>query len=246
MANPPFNVNNVDKEAIKDDPRFSFGIPNVDNANYLWIQIFNSMLNEKGRAGFVMANSASDAGSSELEIRKKIIEKGQLDIVISVAPRFFYTVSLAVTLWFLNKGKTETNKRKILFIDAREIYQKIDRAHVEFTPQQIEFISNIVRMYRGQQMANDHCSLPLVKQYFPNLKYQDVEGLCKSSTIEEMKEQNYSLTAGRYVSVKNRLLDFSHVNETIKKNHDDLRELNGRSRELEDTIDSVLSKFEES
>jgi len=100
MANPPFNVNNVDKEAVRDDPRYCFGLPTVDNANYLWIQVFYSMLNKDGRTGFVMANSAGDATHSELEIRKKLVEKGILDVVISVPSNFFYTVTLPVTLWF--------------------------------------------------------------------------------------------------------------------------------------------------
>jgi type I restriction enzyme M protein len=102
MANPPFNVNKVDKDRIKDDPRFRLGIPKVDNANYLWIQIFYSALNEHGRAGFVMANSASDARGSELEIRKKMIERGDVDVMIAIGPNFFYTVTLPCTLWFLD------------------------------------------------------------------------------------------------------------------------------------------------
>jgi type I restriction enzyme M protein len=98
MANPPFNVNGVDKEKIKDDPRYNYGIPRVDNANYLWIQIFHSALNDNGRAGFVMANSASDARQSELEIRKKLIEDRSVDVMIAIGSNFFYTVTLPCTL----------------------------------------------------------------------------------------------------------------------------------------------------
>ena len=105
MANPPFNVDKVDKERLKDDPRYPFGLPKTDNANYLWIQVFYSALNEKGRAGFVMANSAGDARGSELEIRKKMLEDRAVDVMISVGPNFFYTVTLPCTLWFFDRGK---------------------------------------------------------------------------------------------------------------------------------------------
>jgi len=156
MANPPFNVNGVDKEKIRDDKRSLFGIPRPDNANYLWIQIFLSALNENGRAGFVMANSASDARQSELEIRKRIIDDNVVDVMIAIGSNFFYTVTLPCTLWFFDKGKKKTDRKdKVLFIDARNIYNQIDRAHREFTPGQIEFISNIVRLYRGEEIETD-------------------------------------------------------------------------------------------
>lgn len=126
MANPPFNVNGVDKERIKDDSRYPFGMPRTDNANYLWIQEFYSALSEKGRAGFVMANSASDARGSELEIRKQLIESRAVDVMVSVGSNFFYTVTLPCTLWFLDRGKADTDRRdKVLFIDARQIYRQI-------------------------------------------------------------------------------------------------------------------------
>ena len=105
MANPPFNVDKVDKEKLKDDPRFPFGLPRADNANYLWIQIFYSALNATGRAGFVMANSAADARQSELEIRKQLIQAGVVDVMIAIGPNFFYTVTLPCTLWFWTRGK---------------------------------------------------------------------------------------------------------------------------------------------
>ncbi len=154
MANPPFNVNGVDKEAIEGDPRYPFGIPNTDNANYLWIQEFYSALNEQGRAGFVMANSAADARHSELEIRRKLIESGAVDVMVAVSSNFFYTVTLPCTLWFFDKGKKGTDREnKVLFIDARNIYRQIDRAHREYTEEQLAFISNIVRLYRGEELG---------------------------------------------------------------------------------------------
>ena len=182
MANPPFNVNNVDKSEIADDPRY-YSIPNVDNANYLWIQIFHSMLNESGRAGFVMANSAKEARYSELEIRKKMIEDGDIDVIISIAPNFFYTVPLPVTLWFIDKGKPDETKKNVLFIDARRIFSQVDRSHREFTNQQIEFISNIVRLYRNRTPELLKCSSELMEEHFPDMKYRDIDGLCKVVSI---------------------------------------------------------------
>jgi type I restriction enzyme M protein len=111
MANPPFNVNKVDKAKLEDDPRFSFGFPKPDNANYLWIQTFYSALNEHGRAGFVMANSASDARGSEMEIRRQLIEDRCVDVIVAVAPNFFFTVTLPVTLWFLDRGSAAPTAR---------------------------------------------------------------------------------------------------------------------------------------
>jgi len=112
MANPPFNVNAVDKERLKDSigpgRRFPFGLPRTDNANYLWIQIFYSSLNQKGRAGFVMANSASDARSSEEELRRRLIESKAVDVIVAVGPNLFYTVTLPVTLWFLDRSKANS------------------------------------------------------------------------------------------------------------------------------------------
>src|SRR5207249_10721759 len=117
----------------------------ADNANYLWIQIFYSTLNVKGRAGFVMANSAADARGSEQEIRRELLKAGAVDAMVSVGPNFFYTVTLPCTLWFLDRGKSKTNRKdKVLFIDARHIFRQIDRAHRDFTPDQMDFVATIV------------------------------------------------------------------------------------------------------
>lgn len=155
LANPPFNVNAVDKERLADavgpGRRFPHGLPRTDNANYLWIQLFASALNATGRAGFVMANSASDARSSEQEIRQKLIESRVVDVMVAVGPNMFYTVTLPCTLWFFDKGKAKSPRADtILFIDARHIYRQVDRAHREWTPAQIGFIANLGRLYRGE------------------------------------------------------------------------------------------------
>jgi type I restriction enzyme M protein len=153
MANPPFNVDRIDKDRIKDDrKRFPFGMPRVDNGNYIWIQMFYAALNANGRAGFVMSNAASDARGSEVDIRKKLIESGCVDAMIAIGPNFFYTVALSCTLWFFDKAKANTSREdKVLFIDARHIYRQIDRAHRDFLPEQVEFVANIARLYRGER-----------------------------------------------------------------------------------------------
>jgi len=155
LANPPFNVNAVDKERLKDmvgpGRRFPFGLPRTDNANTLWIQLFYSALNPAGRAGFVMANSASDARSSEQEIRRQLIDSRAVDVIVAVGPNMFYTVTLPCTLWFFDKGKAKSPRAgTVLFIDARHIYRQIDRAHRDWAPAQIGFLANVVRLYRGE------------------------------------------------------------------------------------------------
>jgi len=140
MANPPFNVDmrKVDPEKVKGDPRWPLGVPTSGKANYLWIQAFWSALNKKGRAGFVMANSASDARGTDTEIRKELIKKDAVDVMIAVSSNFFYTVTLPCTLWFIDKNKKNTDRKgKVLFIDARNIFKQVDRAHREFTEDQI-------------------------------------------------------------------------------------------------------------
>lgn len=115
-----------------------------------------------------MANSAGDARGSELEIRRKLLEDRAVDVMISVGPNFFYTVTLPCTLWFFDRGKKKTDRKdKVLFIDARHIFRQIDRAHREFTPEQIEFISNVVRMYRGETVETENGSKPMMAEKFP-------------------------------------------------------------------------------
>jgi type I restriction enzyme M protein len=237
MANEPFNVSGVDKDKIKDDPRFRLGLPNTDNANYIWIQIFYHALNAKGRAGFVMANSAADARGSELEIRKKLIQSGAVDVMVSVGPNFFYTVTLPVTLWFFDKGKLDALKDKVLFLDARHIFRQIDRAHREFTPEQVEFLANIVRLYRGKPPEFDRGSEAMLKEKFPKLKYADMPGLCKVATRKEIEGQGWSLNPGRYVGVAaGEELSNDDFMEQFEVLNEELQTLNAEARELEERI----------
>lgn len=237
MANPPFNVSKVDKERIEGDPRYPFGIPRTDNANYLWIQDFWASLAKGGRAGFVMANSASDARGSEMDIRKAIIETKTVDVMVSVGSNFFYTVTLPCTLWFFDKGKADTQREDtVLFIDARHTFNQIDRAHRDFLPEQIEFLSNIVRLYRGQKPENLHGGKALTKEQFPKDKYQDVLGLCAAVSIDKIESQGWSLNPGRYVGVKEREADEFDFKERLEELNEELEVLNIEARQLEEKI----------
>jgi type I restriction enzyme M protein len=236
MANPPFNVDKVDKERIKSDPRYPFGLPKSDNANYLWIQVFYSALNARGRAGFVMASSAGDS-KSELEIRRQLLQSGAVDVMIAVGPHFFYTVGLPCTLWFFDREKSKTTcTDKVLFIDARPIFKQVDRAHREFAPEQIEFIANIVRLHRGKDTESESGSSKLTKQAFPKNKYVDVSGLCKVATLAEIEAESWSLNPGRYVGVAERAADNFEFAVRLEELHEQLATLNSEAKALEEQI----------
>ena len=250
MANPPFNVDEVIVEKVKDDPRFNtYGVPRnkskstkkesdkketVPNANYLWIGYFATALNSKGKAALVMANSASDAGGSEYEIRKKLIEEGIISQMVTLPSNMFSSVTLPATLWFFDKQKTQDaqKKDKILFIDARSIFTQVDRAHRKFSDEQIKNLGIITRLYNGNtqafkdliaeytaalkaapQTSDDkevktkaywQSQIDWLNERFPDGTYTDVIGLCKAASIEGedgIRDQDYSLNAGRYVGV---------------------------------------------
>jgi type I restriction enzyme M protein len=237
MANPPFNVSGVDKERMKDDPRFPFGIPTTDNANYLWIQLFYTSLNEKGRAGFVMANSAGDARGAELEIRKKLIQTAGMDVIVAVGPNFFYTVTLPCTLWFFDKAKTGGDRKdNVLFIDARGFYRQVSRAIRDFLPEQIEFLANIVRLWRGELVETEAGSQGVLRQQFPDGVYRDIAGVCKVATLSEIEAQGWSLNPGRYVGVADRQSDDIDFLERFERLTEELEFLNSEGRELESKI----------
>ena len=244
MANPPFNVDKVDKERIKDDPRYPFSLPKADNANYLWIQLFYSALNATGRAGFVMANSAGDARNSELDVRRELLKSGAVDVMVSIGSNFFYTVTLPCTLWFFDKGKVKTDrKKKVLFIDARYTFTQIDRAHREFAPEQIEFVSNIVRLYRGEKAETEAGSNDRMKESFPKGKYADVLGLCKVATLDEIEAQGWSLNPGRYVGVAERAADDFEFAVRLEELNEELETLNVEARGLEERISATANSI---
>ncbi len=156
MANPPFNVDKVNSESAQSAGRLPFGLPAVNarkeigNANYLWISYFYSYLNEQGRAGFVMASSATDSSGKDRDIRQKLIQTGHVDVMVSVGNNFFYTKSLPCSLWFFNKGKKEDLLDKVLFIDARNYYTVVDRTLNEWSEWQLKNLNAIVWLYRGE------------------------------------------------------------------------------------------------
>lgn len=244
MANPPFNVDEVELDGVKDQVRFNtYGVPQnktknkkkdaketVPNANYLWINQFATALNENGRAALVMANSASDAGNSEKEIRVKLIESGIISQMVILPSNMFTSVTLPATLWFFDKAKA--NKDEILFIDARNIFTQIDRAHRKFSDEQIRNLGIITRLYEGKteefealladyrtklaeapEVSDDEDIMPKsywqsnidwLTERFPEGRYRDVVGLCKAAKVEGedgIKDQDYSLNPGRYVGV---------------------------------------------
>jgi len=167
MANPPFNVDMVDAEKVKGDARLPFGLPGVNksnevsNGNYLWISYFYSYLNTTGRAGFVMSSQASSAGNQEKEVRRKLIETGHVDIMISIGGNFFYTRTVPCELWFFDKGKPEQLHDKVLMLDARSVYRKVTRKVNDFSPEQLKNLTAITWLYRGQTERY----LSLIKEY---------------------------------------------------------------------------------
>ena len=319
MANPPFNVDKVKAESASAAGRLPFGLPGVNqktkeigNANYLWISYFYAYLNDHGRAGFVMASSATDSANKDRDIREKLVRTGDVDVMVSVGNNFFYTLSLPCSLWFFDRNKNANIRDKVLFIDARNYYTVVDRTLNEWTEWQLRNLQAIVHLYRGekekyQQLIRDYIeildnvSVPLAserltevikngeKEYstrfaacleeqkkqakdaiadaprkdkkkieaewketiehwedlletahqfewitekFGDGQYQDVLGLCKIATIQEIEEKNYSLTPGAYVGVAEQEDDGVDFHERMNEIHAELAQLNKEANTL--------------
>jgi type I restriction enzyme M protein len=251
LANPPFNVNAIDKERLEADVgpgrRFPFGLPRADNGNYIWIELFYSALNKQGRAGFVMANSAADARSSEMELRRQLIEDGAVDVVVAVGPNMFYTVTLPCTLWFLDRNKTGTDRaEKVLFVDARHIYRQVDRAHRDWTRAQVDFLASIVRLYRGERVdlasCGDETRAMLQMHFGKKPEYGDVAGLCKAMPTSELKARGWSLNPGRYVGVApGDEINDEDFKEQLQLMSEDFEKLTVEARELESRIIAAMT-----
>jgi type I restriction enzyme M protein len=230
MANPPFNSKSVDKnkDFVKTDKRLfnDVGLPTANNGNYLWIQYFYHYLNQKGRAGFVMASSATDAGGSEKLIRQKLIETGGVDCIVAVGNNFFYTRSLPCHLWFLDRGKRAENKHKILMIDARNTFRQINTTLRDFSPEQMEGLTAIMKAYRGEDVSKAFASNPWLLQTFPNGQYEDIEGLCKIVDVAEVVANDWSLTPGRYVGYNIELDEDFDCSARLGEIHGELVTLN--------------------
>lgn len=308
MANPPFNVDKVKAESAQSAGRLPFGMPavnknkEVSNANYLWISYFYSYLNEHGRAGFVMASSATDSQSKDKDIREKLVRTGHVDVMISVGNNFFYTKSLPCSLWFFDRGKKEELRDKVLFIDARNYYTVVDRTLNEWSDWQLKNLNAIVWLYRGEldkyqnllsqyrqelgkqlsfseraeQLETDlqnaraeakevvaqaarkdkkrieaeyqdiiqgiEQKLTVAKEAlwltekFGDGVYQDIPGLCRAATLEEIEQKGFSLTPGAYVGVAPAEDDGVDFHERMTEIHKELLELQAESDRLMETI----------
>lgn len=273
MANPPFNVDEVVVDKVIDDQRFNtYGVPRnktksakkasdkketVPNANYLWIGLFATSLNEHGKAALVMANSASDAGGSELEIRKKMINDGIISQMVTLPSNMFSTVTLPATLWFFNKERKR--KDEILFIDARNIFTQVDRAHRKFSEEQIKNLGIITRLYEGDsdsfwalveeyKAAGKQEQVDWLLERWPDGKYQDVIGLCKVAKVEGedgIEDQDYSLNAGRYVGVviEDDGMTEQEYADTMKSLNAKFAQLNAKALELQAEIEKNIKEL---
>lgn len=242
LANPPFNVKGKDKnkqmvidpERLKGDPRFHLGLPitgkgEISNANYLWMQIFLSALNDKGRAGFVMANSATDAGNAEKKIRQRMVDDGVVDVIVSVGTNMFLNATLSCTLWFFDKGKKGTKRQdKVLFINAQDIFTEIDRAHSTWTDEQTQDIAGIVRRYREEKGEK---------------KYEDIKGRCKVATLAEIQANDYSLNPGRYVEIVEKEMSEVDFEKRMKELMEEFSGLTGEAHKLEKIVEDWKSVF---
>lgn len=237
LANPPFNVKSIKKDDIASDPRLLQGVPSADNGNYLWLQYISSSLNAKGRAGVVMANSASGARGSEQIIRQRMIQSGNVDIMLTTSSNLFYTVTLPATVWFLDNGKRGTAREdKVLFIDARHTFRQVTKAIREMTDAQVELLANIANLYRGEEPEFKHGSQERFDELFPDGTYCDVLGLCKVATRAEIEAQGWSLNAGRYVGVTARAADDFDFSVRLGELQEELEVLNAEAHELEERI----------
>ena len=301
MANPPFNVDKVKAESASAAGRLPFGLPGVNaktkeigNANYLWISYFYAYLNDHGRAGFVMASSATDSANKDKEIREKLVNTGDVDVMVSVGNNFFYTLSLPCSLWFFDRNKNEAIRDKVLFIDARNYFTVVDRTLNEWTEWQLKNLQAIVHLYRGEkekyqsliadydqvlqgqtialleddlkeqkadakryiekaqrkdkkrieaqmnaEIAEIEAELEIARQrewlvskFGEDGQYQDVLGLCKIATIQEIAEKNYSLTPGAYVGVAEQEDDGVDFHERMNEIHAELALLNSEANVL--------------
>ena len=225
LANPPFNVSDWGGDQLTEDVRWAYGIPPVGNANYAWLQHMIYHLSPNGVAGVVLANgSLSSNTSNEGEIRKNILEEDLVDCIVALPDKLFYTTGIPACLWILNRNKKGNEKyrnreHEILFIDARQLGELIDRRHRELSEDDINKIADTYHQWRNQDG-----------------KYEDIKGFCKSATLEEVKEHEYVLTPGRYVGIEEVEDDGVSFEEKMEDMTSELKKLFARSRQLEEEI----------
>lgn len=225
LANPPFNIKDWGGEKLREDVRWQFGVPPVGNANYAWIQHMYSKLAPAGTAGFVLANgSMSTNTSGEGDIRKNLVEEDKIECIVTLPGQLFYSTQIPVCIWFVSKDKNKTGKRKrnnqILFIDARKLGFMADRTHKEFSDEDIKTITETFHKWRGTV----------------NEEYDDVQGFCKSASIDDVRKNDYILTPGRYVGLEELEDDGEPFEEKMARLTSELTESIAKSKELEDQI----------
>ena len=229
MANPPFNVDKVKAETAENAGRLPFGLPAVNkqkevgNGNYLWISYFYAYLNERGRAGFVMASSSTDSQGKDKEIREKLVRTGHVDVMVSVGNNFFYTKSLPCSLWFFDKAKAENNRGRVLFIDARNYYTVVDRTLNEWSPWQLKNLNAIVWLYRGEKEKYR----TLVEEYQRQIRSDaklilNLYCLCFSlvfdnDLFQKLIDGKAAFEKNQDFSIESRLAGYSHESELLKQ-----------------------------
>src|SRR5690554_2909344 len=225
LANPPFNVSDWGGEQLTEDVRWAYGIPPVGNANYAWLQHMIYHLSPNGVAGVVLANgSLSSNTSNEGEIRKNILEADLVDCIVALPDKLFYTTGIPACLWILNRNKKGNEKyrnreHEILFIDARQLGELIDRRHRELSDEEINKIADTYHQWRNQDG-----------------KYEDIKRFCKSATLEEIRKHEYVLTPGRYVGIEELEDDGVPFEEKMESLTSELAKLFTKSRQLEEEI----------
>jgi type I restriction enzyme M protein len=231
LANPPFNDSDWKGDLLREDVRWKYGVPPVGNANFAWVQHFIHHLAPTGIAGFVLANgSMSSNTSNEGEIRKNIIEADLVDCMVALPPQLFFNTGIPACLWFVTRDKKNNKFRdrrgEMLFIDARNMGTMIDRRHRVLTEDDIKKMSQTYHAWRGELEG-----------------YQDVKGFCKSAKLEEVRQQNWVLTPGRYVGSEEKEEDMEEFNEKMQRLTSELSEQFKRSRELEDEIRKNMERI---
>ena len=223
LANPPFNISDYGQKLLLNDPRWVYGIPPEGNANYAWVQHIYSKLSPTGVAGFILANgSLSTSSKQEYSIRKAMLEDGIVDAIVTLPTQLFSTVAIPVCAWFLRKNKA--NKGRTLFIDARQTGEMIDRKTRVLTDEEIHKIADTYH------------------NWLKNENYEDIKGFCKSASIDEVREADYSLVPGRYVGIDNsNEMTPEQVEEEIKKIKLELKELFAKDKEFDAKIMEILN-----
>ncbi|MCM3390234.1 type I restriction-modification system subunit M [Ureibacillus chungkukjangi] len=229
LANPPFNIKDWGGEKLREDVRWQFGTPPVGNANYAWIQHMYSKLAPGGTAGFVLANgSMSSTTSGEGEIRKNLIEADKVECIVTLPGQLFYSTQISVCIWIISKGKSKTGRRKrdneILFMDARKLGFMADRTHKEFSEEDIKTITETFNRWRGTV----------------NEEYEDLQGFCRSVTLEDVRNNDYILTPGRYVGLEEVEDDGELFEVKMARITSELSEQFVKSNDLNDQIREAL------